>query len=493
VAITDKPDTLRVPLRIDSSTTYESWARVYISPRASYINFTIDGRQVTSVITKSTLERGYEWVRLGPFDLQVGSHEIEATSGPGENLLGRVVVVPTQTFQLAFQNMIDHLQGKRVEILVKPEQTITENSLLTDTRLWGTETSQGIALEALSPLTAELPIWAPVAGDYGLQIRSNNSTSQEQKIDDFQTIGNWKVFGQGTLSLDNSYTMQAPNSLLYSFLINKTSGGTHILYETFPSQDWSKYDTLGFWVFPKTTVSPAYAVVAAETSSGDWFNAYYYARPNEWNYIQLDISGWNRTEINQLRLVMVGDTWGPYVDGQEVDLFLDHLSLLRLHGTDSFTWTSRFLVHLNAGENNLPLVFPGRGAAFDIVSLESKDGSPQNMRSAPSIGSTFRRISPTRYELPVDSSPSFVFQATNYDNNWVSYEGSKILPHFNAFGSFNAYWVTSPLGGSIIMQFPLESINDVGNALVFTTFAVLSLLILNPRQVMRRLVVRRSK
>jgi hypothetical protein len=491
VAVTDKPDTLRIPFAVDASTTYESWARVYVSPRASYVNFTVDNRQVASVVTKSSFERGYEWVRSGPFDLQRGDHEIEATSGPGENILGRVVTVPTQSFQSAFNRMIDRLHGKRIEILLKPEQTVAENSLLSDTQLWGKETSQGIALEALSSLRTDLPIWVPFAGDYGLQIRSNNSTLQEQVIDDFHTIGDWRVFGQGTLSLDNSYTMQASNSLHYSFLINKTSGGTHFLYKAFASQDWGKYDTMSFWIFPKITVSPAYVVVAARTSSGDWLSAYYYARANEWNHIQLDISSWNRTGIDQLRLVMVGDAWGPYIDGQQVDLFLDGLALLQLHGEGSFAWTQRSLLHLDAGYNSLPLVFPGQGAAFDIVSVESDDGSTQDITTAPGIGSTFSRVSPTKYELSMNSGPSFVFQAINYDSNWVSSEGRNVLAHFKAFGSFNAYWVPNPSARSIVVQFPLEGINDLGNALVLTTFTVISILILDPTQVMRRLVGKR--
>jgi hypothetical protein len=488
VAVTEKSDSLKLPLSADSSGSYEVWIRTYDSPRASYLNFSIDGRNAANITTYSRFEGGYKWVEVATVNLGQGNHVLNVRSGRGENLIGRVIAVPTQTMNSAFQSMIVSLGGKEVISLAQPGHVVNDSPLVRDSRQWGSETSQGVSLESLSPVRANLNIWAPLTGEYNVRFRSNNSSFFQRPTDDLNNSSRWIVFGQGSTSIANSFGMQSNSSLEFSFSINKTNPGIHILSEHFSSpQDWSAYDTIGFWVYPKTTISPAYLVVSAQDSSGDWFTTQYYAAANQWSYVQLDMSQWNRSSIILLRLATVGDSWQPYVDGQQIDLFMDRLSLFRITNSSHFVWSSPVPFLFASGYNELPLEFDQSGKAFDLVSIEPASVQKTSASQSTTYREVGNRLSETQYEIAGNLSKSFVIQAVNYDSNWVAKDGAQTLPHFIAFGSFNAYWVSDQSTQDITISFALEPINDFGNLLAFATLFLLSALIVFPSRWFPRL------
>lgn len=85
---------LSIPHQVDSDDLYNVYAKVYLSPRSSHLNFYLDGSLLRKIETKTDNYKKFEWVNLDEVYLEGGDHNIEIEGSGSEEHISFVVVVP---------------------------------------------------------------------------------------------------------------------------------------------------------------------------------------------------------------------------------------------------------------------------------------------------------------------------------------------------------------------------------------------------------------
>jgi hypothetical protein len=163
---------------------------------------------------------------------------------------------------------------------------------------------------------------------------------------------------------------------------------------------------------------------------------------NQWSYITIDISGWNRDRVSEVRLANVGSAWGPWVDGLHTKLFFSQLSVFKKQYNMEFSWQPVGNFTLSRGWNYLTLNVSYPGTLLDLFVLEP---SKQHVIWEPEISNyevSYVKVSSTEYIVHVNSSkPIFVVFSENYDPSWIAELNGQTLAPMQAYDFANSYYV----------------------------------------------------
>lgn len=502
IAMTMTNDTLSIPCTAPERTFYNFWAKVYVGDKGSALNFSIDGEPLNSINTLAPYNK-FEWIDIGSKELYKGEHSLNVTSDIGENAIGEIVIAPAQILSNAFKFANDALKNKRIIVLSEVEDSFSPNALLKLSDRWGVNASEGTGLVNLasSHFTASLSV--PIAGNYKVFLRTTNpeyvnqpsNVSGSRLVDDFETIGDWKVIGEGFVSQSPDYVKSGNYSLQWAININKHAttpeeGSDHLLYKEIPTENWSAYNAISFWIYPKTvTVNPAepnaQIFFHMKSSENDWFGGNYFVPFNQWTYLQIDISNWTgRSNVNLLRY-LVGNPWGEYQDGQNVTFYIDQIKLDSKVSEGDFQWSQIGNVFLESGQNNVSIDIGRAGIGLDLIALQNTD----NLHVDTGVSLNYSKINPVKYLVHFNATkPFFLVFSENFDPNWQASIDGTPLQHFKANSFANGYYVNVTGEHDIVINFGLESLYKTGQVVALSTFLICILIILIPKKKLRNIV-----
>jgi hypothetical protein len=507
-AITGTNDTLLIPFTVSQATDYEVWAKVYFGMESVWgigglntsLSFSVDGNNLGSVVTKASAvswDQGFRWINLGNMDFATGEHTLEVLGKDGINVVERVAITPSDVLTEATNTAYAAMQDKHVLLISNVEKTAESNDLILPSTQWSINASEGVALRSIAPTQLSNSLFVPTAGNYELYLRTaqsdivnqQESQSVSKLIDDFESPSEWLTLGEGSASVSPQFVKNGNYSLQYSLDINKTSTeGFHALYKEIPSSygNWSSYDTLSFWVYPKTESSEpkTYIVIGARDSENEWNGAYAYVPNNQWSYCQIDISDWsNKSDINVLRLVCVGDQWGTTTDEQHIDFYVDALRLDKSVSAD-FKWIDMGVAHLNEGYNNISFNITGSGVGVDMLALSRVlDANANQTQSITQPILSYSKINAAEYLVHVNASaPFFLVFNDNFDSLWQASINGVNLEHFEVNSFANAYYANETGEFTIVITFGLEKLHAFGIKIAFLSILICVSIILIPKR-----------
>ncbi|MEM2240576.1 MAG: hypothetical protein QXT26_02550 [Thermoproteota archaeon] len=213
-------------------TQYEIWAKIYFGSKGSSLNFLLNNKKLCTINTRKAFDYGFKWTYIGTIILGKGNNYLDIESDRGENAIGNVVIAPLSVLDEASKKAREILQNKYVIVLSEIENVINEDCLNASNQ-WGINASEGIAAKLFYPSNITAPLFIPSAGRYEILLRTTNP----------ETMDDWKIFGNGQISLTSLYVKNGKYSIIWSHLINKTDG-VHSLMKEFADEDWSRYDYL---------------------------------------------------------------------------------------------------------------------------------------------------------------------------------------------------------------------------------------------------------
>jgi len=342
----------------------------------------------------------------------------------------------------------------------------------------------GTALEALLPLSMNLSLWVPSSENYTAYMRSNGP-SDFTLVDDFTDIHRWQQTGvQGTIEQSNFSFEPLHQSISYTVTINKTLGTTDfILSRNMGNQDWTRYNTLGFWVYPQTS-TPTVRLAFAVRNEDHWFFYWYDMPSNSWSFISIDISQWSRNHVDEIRLAEVGNAWGPYVNKQVVKLFLGELSVW--NSNNQFVWTALNSAYLKSGWNNFVLNSASAGWDLDLLVLEPYGRGVSWNSPFSKIELEYNKVSSTEYTVLVNTSkPYFLVFSENYDSSWTVEMDGQTLEPFKAYGFANLYYIEKTGRYVINMRYALQTRYNFALTIVAITVVACIVLLLLPGRFLR--------
>jgi len=180
-AFTQTEDILTVPFSSSESTTYDIWAKVYFGKLGSSLKFFLDDIELGNVITKTMNDEGFKWVYLSSTNLKNGNHRLLISNERGENVVQRIVIVPSTLIHDAFKVAYDSLQDKNVILLSELENSpVQEISEINNLRVFGLpwassdqgfNASQGFALKSMTSMEFAKTIYIPKEDNYEIFIR----------------------------------------------------------------------------------------------------------------------------------------------------------------------------------------------------------------------------------------------------------------------------------------------------------------------------------
>jgi len=500
VAITLTNDTLVIPYTAFETTRYEIWAKISFGNKASSLSFSIDDKHLREIVTKTYSTSKFKWVYLGSMELHDGRHYLKIISEIGENAVGKIVIAPSQTLSNAVDSAHRVVQNKHIIVVSEVEDSIKSNDYLTPSDQWGINASEGTGLISLAPCNLTVSLTIPSADHYKLRVRTTNpesinrpaNASKSWLIDEFEELNDWKLMGEGQISSSATYKKQGNYSIDWAIQIDKSQtilghGNDHILYEEFSNEDWSKYDTVSFWICPKTVSFPepnAQIFFHIRASKDDWYGGNYFIPYNQWTYLQIDMSDWeNRSEVNYIRF-LVGNSWGEYSDGQKVDFYIDEIRLDKRAKEGNFQWYDVGSTYLEPGRNDINAGIGELGVGTDLLALESFNQTP-NANIYPTV--RYSEINPTRYVVHVNTTrPFFLVFSENYDPNWKASIDGKTLQHFAANFFANGYYVDEIGEYEIIVEFSLQNLYRIGQVTAVVTFLICLVLVAIPEQLLKK-------
>ncbi|MFC1917841.1 hypothetical protein ACFLXH_04235 [Chloroflexota bacterium] len=113
-AFTFTSSNLTIPLSVEEGGEYHLFLKPYFGVEGSFLRVSSDGTAVGEVTTEVPGDVGFQWVDLGPFSLEPGSHSFQIEGDDGRNGLGGLVLVSQTALEQAQQRVNELLQGKDI-------------------------------------------------------------------------------------------------------------------------------------------------------------------------------------------------------------------------------------------------------------------------------------------------------------------------------------------------------------------------------------------
>jgi len=188
-----------IPFTSEAINHASLWVKTYQSAKGASLKFALDGQPLKTVSMAEEALQGLTWHEVPLGSLPAGAHELLVTSGEGENVLARMIVVPQEAVAKAEQRVDEFLQNR--------ELYLSLNMDFRDTPPYTSVPSRKTRTDALFT-DVDLPLEVPAAGTYDIALHASGGAylSQEQReSDSYQTIERGKTVGQTfTVSLTDS-------------------------------------------------------------------------------------------------------------------------------------------------------------------------------------------------------------------------------------------------------------------------------------------------
>jgi hypothetical protein len=497
VAISATDDILIIPFIAPTASQYVVYAKVFFGSKASNITFSI-GNYSKTINAKVQCDKGFKWVDLGSVSLSKGGYTFKVSSQKGENAIGLIVIAPKDVWLNAQASASKFLAMKPV-IIISKSQNLLDEGLVTVSNRLGSEVSEGMIMETLAPTSVNFTVWAPFSGVYDIYLRTNSpssisatmSTFYFKLVDGFENISGWHQTGDPTGMVGQStftpHISLSSFSISYSFIINKSSTSAFILSKEFSSEDWSQFNAVGFWVYPQVNVSTAYLYFGLRNEVDQWYGDFYYLPANQWSYISIDMSSWNRSRVNEVRLVMVGHQWGPYTNGQPVKLFFTDLTVLKKVVSTKFDWYPMGDILLKQGLNNISLSINQANLGLDLIVFKPSNQTTELYSVTLQSKISYTKLDSANYLIHVDNSePFFLVFSENYDPSWHLVLNGQLINPFPAYGFANVYYINQTGRYELSLQYSFQYQHNLGKIVSFTTILTIIIFLVLPFNKLRR-------
>ena len=186
-----KNATLKVPITIKTSDTYNIYARVGFGPDRGIFSIAIDNLNISSTSFYSRDYVGLRWIKLGTAFIDRGEHTISLYNENGRNSLDSLVIIPKSRIEL-YQKEVDAIIAHKKLVFIKEAETSLQREkgnweILDD---FGGEASNGKVLSAtyrLSETSSTVEI--PSDGNYTISFRiAGKSFFDNSEIKDNKTF-----------------------------------------------------------------------------------------------------------------------------------------------------------------------------------------------------------------------------------------------------------------------------------------------------------------
>jgi len=498
IAISATNDTLVIPFIVPTSGQYVVYAKVFFGSKASNITFSI-GDYSKTINAKVQYDRGFKWVDVGSISLSKGNYTFKVSSQKGENAIGLIVIAPKDVWSNAQTSASKILTTKPVVIISKPQNVLNDGLTTVSNRL-GSEVSEGMVLETLAPTSLNFTIWTPLSGMYDIYLRTNSPSSVNASmrnfyfrlVDGFENVSRWHQTGNPAGTIEQStftpHTSLSKFSVSYFFTIDKSSTSDFILSREFSSENWSQFNTIGFWVYPQVNVSTAYLSFGLRNGVDQWYTYYYYLPANQWSYISVDMSGWNRSCVNEVRLVEVGNQWGPYTDQQPVKLFFTDLTVLKKVVSTKFDWYLMRNILLKQGLNNIILNINQANVGLDLIVFKPSNQTTKLHSMTLQSKISYTKLDSANYLVNTDNSePFFLVFSENYDPSWHLVLNGQLIKPLPAYGFANVYYINQTGRYELSLQYSFQYQHNLGKIVSFTSILAIIIFLILPFNKLRRL------
>ncbi len=438
--ITLVSDSFNISFFAQEEEYYDIWLKTYIGEKGSRLSFLMDDDNFTSLSTYDTYKDGLYWSKIGILRLDKGIHNLEIISDKGMNIVDMIVIIPSGVFYETIQIANKTLENKNI-LIINEFEKMGGNNYLMPVQSEDVNVSNGAILKSTGTTEFSETLMIPNTGEYSLFYRVNcpwaisnfkindsfavsNDSKWDAKIriiENFTIIDDWSAINS-QISLSEIYLKERKNSLNFTFNINQLKKQDHWIINTAPNVNLSIYNSIGFWIYPEseTRYLSSEIFFHIKNAADEWYGISIFPKNNEWNYINLDISRWNRSNVNSIRF-LVGDVWGTYEDNQKLNIFITGLKAFNCKN-ENLQWQIIPNVSIDSGYNTIQFGINIPDVCFDQIAMEHMNVKTRSVNIiAPQI--TFKKINPTKYNVLIENAtePFFLVFSESFHPQWKAY------------------------------------------------------------------------
>lgn len=528
VVFTFIPSTLTIPYSIEEDSEYHLFLKPYFGPKASLLRVSSDNVTIGEVTTRAVADPGFQWVDMGSFSLQSGSHRLQIESDDGENALGGLAIIPQTAMEQALQEINELMQDKDIILLSE------FNSPNPVEIVWSQE-GRDIAQAAETPQYR-----APQGDPYYISVYngtfvltqtfSHGAGTQEAFCVKIDTSLNLKGAPFFAMNFKNDNPdMQYPIFRLY--IDTDGDGERNYIFRSYEdqaihylllSQQSTEFRQFEFNVLDAVKAQfpgkDMYRVVGVELdfrkfgdidSSGELRGNYtFHVKGVQFsgssstlteNWVQasqgeaLSITCTNATPVQQSLSVPRAGTYKLYlraaggntpskvavkIDSSQFDVTLNPIS-------NGFEWYDLGQVYLAEGSYNLTAVeLKGDIAHLDLAVLA--DPSLASTAST-GVNLTSHKISYSKYTIHAQASePFYIFFSERYDSSWrLRLDDGTELSSYPGYSFGNLFYIDKTGEFDMTLEYPGQKLYEICLTFSFICFGVAILGVVIPNRALR--------
>ena len=109
-------DTVKFSFSTQSNGLFEIWLHALYAPvTTGNLSFVLDNQNINLTIQPySKVFEGFDWIKVGSFDLTTGTHTLEILNANGYNAISDFGIVPQVYMEQATQNLSQVLENKQL-------------------------------------------------------------------------------------------------------------------------------------------------------------------------------------------------------------------------------------------------------------------------------------------------------------------------------------------------------------------------------------------
>ena len=484
-------NTVKIPFYVQNDGDYYIWVRVGFAPNRGKLTITVDDKFQTCIWPQAKFWSELKWINLTQLNLRKGYHVITLKNdGTGFNDVDSIAVTEVSRFHQQSEKILESIENSKSTILYLLEAEI--NFLENPNSIWNYEqlpyhdyvvfsegTGRNIAplgnVSASSEsdqLVAENAVdenpttrWASLKGlPQWIQIEWN----EKQRIRGVKILFEWAYARDYSIQVWNGTTwvnqliVKGNNEYekLHFFTQTVETNKIRIYFMNAPA-----YDMVSIWELK----------VYSEKIATEQIKLYI---PREGNY-----QFFARVLKNPQRGIL----------HLKVDDVLFNASCYAENST--FEWLNLGEIYLNQGEHKIGVGATGN-VKLDMIAVVSTKGnihvnSLEELFRGDSENPpvSFERINPCKYKVHVNAETPFILVFSDaYHSSWKAFlKNGTEIPSTNLYHTVNGFFINETGELDITIYFTGQELVDLGYKISVTTFSVIVVLLVLPKNLIERL------
>jgi len=484
------PNTIDINFSVSTEGVHDIYAKVLLGP-GSKLNFSIDGREIGEIVTKGNSDPHFSWVHINSEYIGEGTHTLRVRSDAGENAIMGIIITPENLMSTMLE---DVLVNKKIILLNEMKQFKQEE-------LMGVPT----------PVSGILDV--PKENDYNLMLQAYQTKAPNINV---------KINGESyNLSLAYKTKPEQGNNSFISLETGKPEHDIYISGKKWVGQSFiANAKTIEMYLdFAKTTTKPLNGNILIElygdnnsSPSGDCLASFTINDADVLStYKSFDIKfPYSFTEEEKYWIVLKDSdptdlaegfvTHGTGIDYPMIEhkYTVDYINWIKdpanaevsfkIQSAPALQWYwFEKNIHLQKGFNEFTISGSDLYLKLLVASSPNSKNSNQTefIQTEKSPGSIFSvgnqipqvtsvKISPTKYEIHVNSSsPFFLFFSENFNPKWKAYIGNDILGGpYQSYGFANLFYIDKLGSFTILLQYDEQGIFNMGIFITFSSWAL---------------------